>query len=485
MHFAADALDRKLKEVHLINIQGAIDIKYEFAAHGVTRLVAPSETGKSVLTRALTFFVLGQASQKDMRDSILRDNTTTSAISLKLYDGNELSYIYKNGISMYHRKYPDGRNKVFPGETPPKEILDALGYYVDLEEDICLNIRESEPLALIHTPDRTNSSIFNCVLENPTIDKSLNSLEVRLNNLVMGKARADLHLREYATTLQNLPKIEETEEELNLKLNEIKYNKTLYKQVSVFNSLLKDTLNKILYINKFAIKPLDVNTIRNNIEILDTNISENISTIISTITSLQKLVLDMNSVDIDSLRTNIDKHHAQELYNNTLVNLSSKLVSIMDNANLDVDTENLINILIKFKAANENRNALNEIITLTIELDNYSKFNEKVVALQLYSVHYNSIYSFTDKLGKVTNMLSSVTFNQHIDNTTHLEYLNKYNVLKDNTLDKILSSLHNVTEHYTGMCMLDTKLDRIKKECGYCPLCGTAFTEHNKEMRCM
>lgn len=485
MQFSEQSLGRKIRRITLINIQGVERIVYEFEESGVTRIHAPSETGKSILTKAMQFFVLGQVRYKDIRESLLRDNTNQSMISIKMYNNREVAFIYKDNTPLYILINEEGKKTIYQSEIPPKEILDELGYYVDKEEDICLNIREDEPLALVHTSDRVNSAIFNCILENPEIESTIEKIENTLEVLKKSYNMNIFYQNVCKTTLNNLEHVEETEEELNSKLKRIDYFKSLFTSLDTNNQSLKQINNHVFTLKTTKRAGIDTDKIRELIELNKILLHPNLANILTSASLLKSKNNSNKNIDFNLVKSQIKvfKTLEQALNPQLILNNSISLINSNKNRKIEKELELLYNLSQMYKPLSVNKKSLNTVLETTLNIASKTKIrNEQLDEAKIKQDLY--ILNILNKHKELTTSLETnigtLRANGQARDTINISYI-KSNIETRRALNALLEStqittLSNILDINTRYKDATNYLNKLKEEYKVCPLCQTPFT---------
>ncbi|WP_275372566.1 hypothetical protein [Clostridium tertium] len=482
MQFSEEALGRRVQYITLVNIQGAKEITYKFNKQGVTRIFAKNETGKSILTKAMQFFTLGQAGQKDIRESILRDDTDTSAILISLYNGRQVIFVYKNSIPMYIIRDKDGKLTTFHTDTPPKEVIDELGYHVDINEEICLNIRESEPLPLVHTSDRTNSAILNCVLENPAVDRTIRNVEVRMEKLKQTKSLCDLYTSSYNAALKSIIIPTETDEELDRKIAQIRYYKGIVQAYSKYTDGIKELNMIVSTIKSTNIKTVNVEKITNLIKIHNTEVDSKLLNIVNIVTVMRNANTHLLNKDINSIRNDIRMHRLYSHYN-TNENEILNILNNIDKSKYSVENHNkLIDLNKKINAAKIGIKAMETVIDTvstileprkcSIDANKIRNLIKQDKVLSKYMYNASNISVKTTVLSQCEFRGDTRVLEKKISNyELGKKYLNSFSFIER------IEELYNKLDKYNE---LSSRIDELKTTCKVCPLCGTAFKEGDK-----
>lgn len=487
MQFTEKAFGRRIKTIILINIQGAKRLEYNFEKQGVTRLFAPSEIGKSILTKAMQFMILGQSKQKDIRDSILRDFTSQSMISIKMYNGREVVFVYKNNTPLYIIKDEEGKATAFQSHTAPKEVLDELGYYVDLEEDICLNIRESEPLALVHTSERTNSAIFNCVLENPVIDKALVNVEKRMELIKQSKNLCMLHLSSNKSTLGLMKESKRSEEELDNEIIKLQNLKNIYSNLTNTTNNLRDVLNTISNAKSIKYIPLNEDKIERNISIYCI-MNSSILTSFTYLRDSIRVILNSkereklySNINIENVRIKVDFIRFLIIPRGMLGGFRHIQRDFKAYKKCDLEISHLKSQYSKIQSIYNFKKTIDDLhgtIKVIDKLNNQHTPNIDLVNTKISNL--NSLDSTQKTLSKLLNCTTLIIRDSSALNLNNMNELKvKYDAISNQVrnINSIYDNINNLIQYNRNYIMTTENIKTLKAECKVCPLCDTPFTE--------
>ena len=442
--FTDKALSRKVKYIVMKNIQGFEDVVYELPQSGMVRLAADSEVGKSIVLKALNCFVLGHIKRKDIRESLVRDSTNQSLIGLTLYNGVNMYLVVTPTQSMYGLKMPTEDLKVFPADTVPQEILDELGFYVNLEHDICLNVRENEPLALVHTDDRTNSALFNCVLENPALEKGIYNLEQSLVTLNAKKSYLDLQKQKCLSALEAVSTYNDNIDELNRLSGQLDTYLSNLTDLHKLNNALKESLNLITSIKLIS------NSLINTAYVSELVYKLTLLKTINSNTNIDELIYisnsSINNINEGKINRLINLFNSFNGYKVNIVAFHSIFSSLKEGKHAFKDyhiTKNNITTLHQLKTIVQDINDVQGLHSYLLEMQS-TNINKEQIALLIQK--YNQLMAIRDKL----------------------------NTMK----------LKDLSSNYSTYLLYCKDVTKLKAECGVCPLCGQTFKggaihEHN------
>lgn len=163
----------------------------------VNVIIGDNETGKSVLFKVFRQMCFPNALGRTGRKDLIRENCSDGTLAMLLDTGHIIQFTIYPTKQHYMLIHPDKTNEQWTQDRLPDKIRDLLGWYIDEEFNILLNVIDLEmPLPLTESSAKFNARVLKFVIENEElsqtiasfnqwekdIDKKRNSLQVSMQH---------------------------------------------------------------------------------------------------------------------------------------------------------------------------------------------------------------------------------------------------------------------------------------------------------------
>lgn len=301
-----------IKTIRVKNFRNIGDVELSFEDSPIITLVGSNEAGKTSIIKAFAACAL-HANPREQKDWI-RDTTKMFGVEINLEDGTQLVRVKEDGgINLYRIIYPDKQvwdvTKITDGLPVPVQKI--MGLIEEPETGEFLHIRTYEDrLLFVVTPDSTNYKVMYSALKVEQLTKAIKLGSNQVNTLKQEVNRNENSLDTLRNQLRSI-KVIDVESLLSIR-ERLKYQLSLLdkleKAVGYKRSIEEQEaqLGAIALVNRFNLQPIDellvsninrVNNILNNkvslkisasvlntsnsIEIIDTNLLDKLSNLIS------------------------------------------------------------------------------------------------------------------------------------------------------------------------------------------------------------
>lgn len=474
--FDETRLGMRVKSIVLVNVQGVDDIRYEFPESGIFRICAPSEVGKSILTKSVQVLISKEFQSKEAFNAMRRDDTDKTLIAMELYNDNMVALLITDK-NIYHITLKEGEKKIIPytGETP-HEVIDILGFYVDYETGFSLNVQETNPVLFVDTTERLNNNILNCSLSNDILENAIKKVKLKqaeATNILLD-LESDMNKLTFALNGITL------EDEVGL-MDKIKYQDNL---LTIANSILcLDT--PLTEITEFLLKlnnKIDINFNKN------INLDIGLLDILNTRLDIHDLVIEIKHLEskniekLNDLSTELNLLMWFNQCTDYCTEIIDKVVKLQDTKLAKIDKD-----LDKFILELKELNTLDDLNTLAksdINIILNTKI-EKAEKETLFAIkQLEDVCTYDILLNNISQDLKyleniNLTNVPNIDmDLSKLEDLNKYDF---SSIFDIIVKLDNLIDNKENSIKELNNVSTVLKELGYdvmiCPVCKQSLNE--------
>lgn len=204
-----------LKQIHsyrMVNCQSWVDETIELSSSLANILIARSETGKSVLFKMIRQMCFHNFHGRKGRETLISYNKDYAKLFLFLKSGVEIEFTVFKTYQIY-KMTKDGEVRTWKQNTLPEEIRVELGWFIDEEYQIIVNLIDLEmPTLFVDSSPIYNARLLRFVTAHPVLEKSIE------------------YLKEKFQESKTLVEAEKT----NLRV--LEHQNSLYKYRDVFNS---------------------------------------------------------------------------------------------------------------------------------------------------------------------------------------------------------------------------------------------------------
>lgn len=238
LEYSEETLNKRLKSVRFINIQGARDVVINLPPSGVVRLHASSEVGKSSLLKPFEALVTTKYNTKREIESLVTKGCNTGELICELINGTFVA-LHLDTTNMnkccYGIQYPGKPLEQLPYPQGLPKILEVLGWYttgLNDKLDFSLNVRLKGVLPIVDTPKRLNTEIFNVALNDEELENMYSKVNLSLDSVNEDINKLSRVLEGAKFTLNNL-KVEDIEPLKNelVVLEHLAYEDGVYEQL--------------------------------------------------------------------------------------------------------------------------------------------------------------------------------------------------------------------------------------------------------------
>lgn len=138
--------------------------------------IARSETGKSVPFKANLVMCFYNFWGRRTRKGLIRRNSgDLGRYALQLENGSIIIFELTQKSQSYYLLKADGSKRMWTQDYPPNEILNELGWHMDLESKMILNIIHKDmPTPFVDTTPKWNARILKFVTAQPELEAAMN-----------------------------------------------------------------------------------------------------------------------------------------------------------------------------------------------------------------------------------------------------------------------------------------------------------------------
>lgn len=150
-------------------------------------IIGRNESGKSVLAKVFRQMCFANFYGTKGRRSLLRRGCSQGLVTFRLYNGTVIHFILAPTYQMYKMKREqDTEYMTWRQNNLPEEIREELGWFIDTENNILLNLIDGEQyMPFIDSPHRFNAGVLKFITEDPDLEtviyntrESIQTLEV-------------------------------------------------------------------------------------------------------------------------------------------------------------------------------------------------------------------------------------------------------------------------------------------------------------------
>lgn len=166
-----------LKSIELINIQSWGDnpkIKIDFDSDKLNVIKGRNETGKSVMFKVFRQMCFSNFLGKNGRRTLISRGKDRGLAIISLADGTVIRFEIYPTYQIYRMSELDKDEVSWKQETLPEEIRSKLGWYVDVENNILLNLIDTEmSMPLVSSSANFNANVLKFIVEDADLERSI------------------------------------------------------------------------------------------------------------------------------------------------------------------------------------------------------------------------------------------------------------------------------------------------------------------------
>lgn len=155
----------------------------------VNNIQGTNETGKSVL-----FKVMYEMYFPDYYgvDDLIRDGCQAGLLFITLTDGTQIIWECAKKYRRFYLQYPGEDIKEWLQPNVPQEITDALGFIVNYDHNIILNIIDTDtPMPFVKSSPKYNASLLKSVVEPDVIKRFYETCQEKILEIATAKSNFD------------------------------------------------------------------------------------------------------------------------------------------------------------------------------------------------------------------------------------------------------------------------------------------------------
>lgn len=356
-----------IKRMHIKNIQSWKDEEITFSDELVNVVCARSEKGKTVLFKIFYQMVFPNYYKFGSRNDLIRRGCNKGEVYLELYNGTQIQFICGHKEQSFKMKRDcDDDWITYWEQRCPREIINELGLIIDWDLQYILNIYiKDNQYPFINTSKVWNATLFNKVFKNEKLDRTINNLSIKLDDLVQNQ-------KEFSKKYQY-----KVYENSNLQYYDIDEIKRVKVEVEKINKLynIVDEIHKSLKSLEKALKEQE--QLKDKVfDIVDIVEIKNLCLILNKINKCTRelepnLKIVENTPETDKLGLQLSA--VRSTYS-SVSNISSKIAtmeSLFKNYSRDLNASKEISDILT--GAENIKSSLNSVYSIANKISNYEK----------------------------------------------------------------------------------------------------------------
>lgn len=308
--------------MHNIQSWGEEGNVLEFEYTKVNVIIARNETGKSVMMKVFRQMCFPSFFGRSGRKDLIKRNCEFGQMDILTVDGHYITFVMFDTAQKYILKYPDGQVQEWVQNELPEPIRLILGWYIDVEHQILLNIIDHEiSMPLVETEKSFNAKVLRFVVEHQQLEENvvqLKSWSEELKELIEAENRTVDNL---TSKIDMIPKKDLSELHDKLEITRL-YDK-VFKSIQYVSTAVNDYNIQVPNIETKELlskeDSVELETIMEQIKVIDT-LTENFNNH-QTLTEPQFKEIDEKTYN-QLKETDIELHglllSVAELYNHNL-----------------------------------------------------------------------------------------------------------------------------------------------------------------------
>ena len=165
-----------IRSIRLVNLQSwdDSDNKLDLSDRGINVLRARSETGKSVFRKVFTVACFPTLYGPRSRKALIRRGCEEGTLKMELSNGTRIEIIIREKKILYKMmKSEDNAWRTWETTSMPEEIREELGWYVDDDNKIILNVIDSDHgKVFIDTSPKFNAAVLKHLTDEPRVTQA-------------------------------------------------------------------------------------------------------------------------------------------------------------------------------------------------------------------------------------------------------------------------------------------------------------------------